>query len=300
MAASTEKKNTSVVEPKKPAEAELQKPEPPKIRVLNDHPSGEAGEDSLAISRKVNKAILNLQAEFLDDDGNVNYKGMRDSELFENYKIITGSLKSIDLGSLGETELTALCLNLYNALMIHCILETPGCSKKVSSNFEMFTTMAYQIGEELYTLGDIEHGLLRANRPPPGNGKKPKFGENDPRAKYCVKTVDPRIHFALVCGAKSCPPIKLYSAMNLEWGLDSAAANFVNSEIDVDVETKTVKTNMILHWYTCDFGENLRDMLKWCIPHADEPLKSQLEDLLKLDDLKIEAHEYDWGLNATE
>ena len=35
--------------------------------------------------------------------------------------------------------------------------------------------------------------------------------------------VDPRIHFALVCGAKSCPPIKMYTPDNLEEGLNSAA-----------------------------------------------------------------------------
>lgn len=34
-----------------------------------------------------------------------------------------------------------------------------------------------------------------------------------------VSPVDPRIHFALVCGAKSCPPIKLYTPDNLDEGL---------------------------------------------------------------------------------
>lgn len=39
--------------------------------------------------------------------------------------------------------------------------------------------------------------------------------------------MDPRIHFALVCGAKSCPPIKLYSGSNLEEGLNLAAEGFL-------------------------------------------------------------------------
>jgi hypothetical protein len=34
--------------------------------------------------------------------------------------------------------------------------------------------------------------------------------------------MDPRIHFALVCGARSCPPIKLYTPENLEEGLTAA------------------------------------------------------------------------------
>ena len=41
-----------------------------------------------------------------------------------------------------------------------------------------------------------------------------------------VEPVDQRIHFALVCGAKSCPPIKVYTPQSLEEGLDSTTAAF--------------------------------------------------------------------------
>lgn len=45
--------------------------------------------------------------------------------------------------------------------------------------------------------------------------------------------MDPRIHFALVCGARSCPPIKLYAADNLEEGLAAAAEAFCATEVEV-------------------------------------------------------------------
>ena len=35
--------------------------------------------------------------------------------------------------------------------------------------------------------------------------------KTDPRLKVALETPEPLIHFALVCGAKSCPPIKTYS-----------------------------------------------------------------------------------------
>lgn len=38
------------------------------------------------------------------------------------------------------------------------------------------------------------------------------FGASDPRLKVALEKHEPLIHFALVCGAKSCPPIKTYSA----------------------------------------------------------------------------------------
>ena len=45
----------------------------------------------------------------------------------------------------------------------------------------------------------------------PGMFSKP-FGSSDPRLKVALTEHEPLIHFALVCGAKSCPPIKTYSA----------------------------------------------------------------------------------------
>ena len=38
------------------------------------------------------------------------------------------------------------------------------------------------------------------------------FKKGDPRIGFCLEVVDPRIHFALNCGATSCPPIKTFSA----------------------------------------------------------------------------------------
>lgn len=53
--------------------------------------------------------------------------------------------------------------------------------------------------------------------------------------------VDPRIHFALNCGAKSCPPVKVYSSEGLNSELKAAAASFVADNVSVPDETGTVK-----------------------------------------------------------
>jgi len=71
--------------------------------------------------------------------------------------------------------------------------------------------VSYFIGGYTYSLNDIENGILRSNRKALGAFRKP-FGKNDPRLKVALKRVEPKIHFALVCGAKSCPPIKTYTA----------------------------------------------------------------------------------------
>ena len=40
---------------------------------------------------------------------------------------------------------------------------------------------------------------------------KPEFASSDPRHQVALSSLDPRIHFALNCGARSCPPICVYT-----------------------------------------------------------------------------------------
>ncbi len=77
--------------------------------------------------------------------------------------------------------------------------------------FQFFNYTSYVIGGHLYSLQDIENGVLRSNRRGVGAFSK-QFASGDPRLKVMLEKHEPLIHFALVCGAKSCPPIKTYSA----------------------------------------------------------------------------------------
>ena len=65
------------------------------------------------------------------------------------------------------------------------------------------------------SLNDLEHGILRSNTRPPYHITKPPFGMIDSRKKLCIKKFGHHIHFALNNGAKSCPPVKKYSAVVL-------------------------------------------------------------------------------------
>ena len=70
--------------------------------------------------------------------------------------------------------------------------------------------VAYCVAGCRLTLDDIEHGILRCNTPPPG-AEAPPFGEGDARLALCLAPpTDPRLHFALNCGAaasKRTPPL---------------------------------------------------------------------------------------------
>lgn len=77
-------------------------------------------------------------------------------------------------------------------------------------------------------------------------------------ALQVVSPVDARIHFALNCGAASCPAIKLYSTDTLEEGLTGAAEAFCTSEVVVDAAAHKVRRGgQVNACQSCAFRLNL-------------------------------------------
>jgi hypothetical protein len=69
-----------------------------------------------------------------------------------------------------------------------------------------------------------------------------------------VTPLDPRIHFALNCASRSCPPIGVYDAERIDAQLDLAAASFVANDVEIDSRAGVVRLSAIFRWYAGDFG----------------------------------------------
>mmetsp|Transcript_39219 Transcript_39219/g.85304 ORF Transcript_39219/g.85304 Transcript_39219/m.85304 type:complete len:330 (-) Transcript_39219:429-1418(-) len=241
-----------------------------------------------AVALALQMKMLSLQGEFLAEDGTeVDYAALQISETFEEYKDMTRELQKVELSQLDVDQRKCFFLNLYNALTVHGISELADWQKKPPNSpldiVNFWSDTAYQIGPYAFTLDEIEHGILRGNRPHPGPGRKLMFKESDPRAQLVVP-LDCRIHFALVCGAKSCPAIRIYKVTNLERGLQGAARNFLDQEVMVDSKKKTIFMSKILDWYSMDFGDTQVEVLqKLCEFMSDGPSKDALSDIIEKD-----------------
>ena len=86
--------------------------------------------------------------------------------------------------------------------------------------------------------------------------------------KWIASPFDPRIHFALNCGAQSCPPIAVYTPVEIDAQLDQAVAAFLDGETTIDTATQTISANPILRWYRADFG----DLEGWIRRHRSDGL----------------------------
>ena len=119
---------------------------------------------------------------------------------------------------------------------------------------KIFTKKVIVIASKSFSLDNIEHDILRKYRWKFSMGYLPKFFPGKLIKQLAVSKIDYRIHFALNCGAKSCPPIAFYSYDKIDQQLDLASRNFLKSETVVNDELKEITTSKILSWFKGDFG----------------------------------------------
>ncbi|UCD71165.1 MAG: DUF547 domain-containing protein [Syntrophobacterales bacterium] len=266
-------------------------------KVLNQ--TGDAHLEKAAedLSASLREAIGDLQAQFFDlEAGHVNYRAMKGSPEYEAYLQKTGLLRNFDLGQLKERhEKLAFWINLYNTMVIHGVIDWD-IRESVKERNGFFTRLKYDIGGYLFSLNDIEHGILRGNSRPPHGVFRP-FGQADPRFAFIVAPMDPRIHFTLVCGSRSCPPIGFYTSERIEEQLELAAASFVNSpEVEIIFSKNLLSTSQIFRWYRKDFGGNRRAIIQFLLRYLDAGEKKDFLESHK-DSVIVRYREYDWSLN---
>ena len=221
--------------------------------------------------------ILSMYDEHLSQDGTfVDYAAMAKSPAFEAYVDATAELQTVDLRELDRDEKIAFFLNVYNAMIVHvtCAVGPPRAGFfGFFDRLTFFDRFRYDIGGVPWSCDDIEHGALRGNRPgaasfgplvgAPAVSPGP-FAPDDPRRAHCVLPMDPRVHFALVCGARSCPPIRTYDAAGLDAQLAAAAEAFVDGDVAVvNADAGTFRCSKIIgEWYAEDFGVDDAERLR--------------------------------------
>ncbi|CAG5865457.1 uncharacterized protein ACNS7B_023977 isoform 1-T2 [Menidia menidia] len=253
------------------------------------------------LSLLLREMILKLFSEHLSADGkSVDYKGMSADPVFERYCELAIQLQRVELLSLSREEKLAFFINIYNALVIHGYLRL-GAPTNMWQRYRFFNYVSYLIGGEVFTLQDIENGVLRGNRKGVAQLLRP-FSKTDPRLQVALPDAEPLIHFALNCGAKGCPPIKTYTPQDIDSQLRTAAEAFLENDdaCVVDSGKGEVRLSQIFKWYKADFGGTDENLLKWVLDHmSDSPKKTSLQGILSAGKTKVSFLPYDWSSNSS-
>lgn len=154
----------------------------------------------------------------------------------------------------------AFWLNTYNAAAQLLLKRQP---ELFESRWRFFRTPAITIAGIDLSLDDIEHGILRDRRSKYGLGYLPRLSRTGFASEYRL-AVDPRIHFALNCGAASCPVIFAYSPDTVDRTLDEATESYLNETVTYFADRDRVRLPRVCLWFIGDFGgpSGLRSFLQ--------------------------------------
>lgn len=206
-----------------------------------------SAEDVQARQGDSDNRFIELSANFLAD--------LRDEKAVAHY---VKRYAELDLDSLHQSlkspsQKKAFWINTYNGF-IQYLLKSEADLYADRSAF--FSKERINLGGKRLSFDDIEHGILRAStlKLSMGYAKNPFAPEFETR--FRMEQTDERIHFVLNCGARSCPPVGIYSAVNFDREVDQVAKAFLNSVSDYDVEANEVHTTVLFSWFRGDFGGN--------------------------------------------
>jgi hypothetical protein len=220
-----------------------------------------------------------LLASFVDAEGDVDYARLRaraDSVLAPYLR----RLARTDPAGLGRDARLAFWINAYNAYTLKLIVEhypvqtiwavTPGpAAPKDNSPFALEVG---RVADTMRTLDEIEHEIIRR-----------RFDE-------------PRIHFALVCAAKSCPRLRreAYTGPRLDAQLADQTRTFLHDDQKnrIPAGPDRIALSRILKWYGGDFGDEAA-LQRFMAPYFE----GEVRDRLAAAAYEVTYRPYDWALN---
>jgi hypothetical protein len=171
-----------------------------------------------------------------------------------------------------ENKAKAFWINVYNTLVQYLLKRNP---ELFEDRNDFFTTEYITVARNKLSLEDIEHGLIRRSRNKYGLGYLGSIFVSDFEEKFRLATIDYRIHFALNCGAKSCPPIAFYRADEIDSQLDKATATYLTRVAQYNAAENVIWAPAVCSWFKGDFGGEdgiIRMMKRYrVIPESETP-----------------------------
>ena len=193
------------------------------------------------------------------------------------------TISDLEKDLITDDEKKAFWINIYNGFTQVLLKQDPGKYKQRS---HFYKAGQISLAGKRWSLDKIEHGILRRSKVKWSFGYLNKLFPGKLERALRVGKLDYRIHFALNCGAKSCPPIAFYKPFSLNQQLNTAARAYLSTEVLYDSSANTLKLPAIMGWFRGDFGgkKGMRNILRdeGIIPSATTP--------------GISFKKYDWTL----
>jgi len=258
-------------------------------------------EDSMSLLNRVKKLLGKVESAVTSNDGLVDYKNAHKNEYYPIFEEAICELQGVHMGEMERDMKLAFGINLYNVMIKYAFMKR-GIGNSNSSRGAFFSGVKIDIGGDILSCNDLEHGVLRGNQKP-AYSLTTQFSGSDLRTRLSVENPDCRIHFALNCGAKSCPPVKNFSVSAIEEELRIVAQAFCEQDhnVKVDDKTNTLHLTMILSWFRVDFAPSKKELPAKVVTFLRGEKKEKLQKMMDSGKaVNVQFNTYDWGTNASE
>lgn len=203
-------------------------------------------------------------------DGMVDYASLKKNRAgLDGYLGETAAVSKKDFDGWTEDQQLAFLINVYNAETLQLIIDNyPVKSiKKIGSLFGTpWDVKSVQLFGKITTLNAVEHDILRKDYQ------------------------EPRIHFAIVCAANGCPPLRseAFVADQLDAQLEDQAKVFLGQKEKNRVDGGTLYLSSIFDWFEGDFTTGkAKTVAEYVNPWFSEDVSGK----------KVKHTDYDWDLN---
>jgi hypothetical protein len=191
-------------------------------------------------------------------------------------------LARVNVETLEADERLAHWINVYNINTVATVVEHYPVEsiRDISTDFilrlNVFKKPRVQVGEEMMSLDEVEHEKIRE-----------PFHE-------------PRIHFAINCAARTCPPLRTeaYRAETLETQLEEQTRKYLGGPRGLRFgrrgDTLVIHAPKIMDWFRGDFERWGGGTIPFIKRYVSPGLQQIIDDAQKI---VIEYDDYDWDLN---
>lgn len=235
--------------------------------------------ERVAIGDVPHQAWDELLRRYVDADGFVDYTGWKESreDMRRLDEYLAALSRADDARNATSAERLAFWINAYNAVTVHGILReypTTSIQNHVArvSGYNIWRDLKLIVGDRRFSLGEIEHSILR-------------------------RMNEPRIHFAIVCASRGCPRLlnEAYSADRLEEQLSrNTLAFFADpTKCSVDAAKNELHLSPILDWFATDFGASTPAVLQ----RIADWLPESAQAVTRTKNVRVKYLDYDWSLN---
>ncbi len=263
----------------------------PVLNPIEQHSRAPSGEAPVLLAGALHAACA---AHYEPARHAFHYARFAESPEYAELRVAARALADFDCAALHIGLRLAFWLNVYNALVLHAVIARRALGG-VRTVGDFFAGSQYMVGGHVFSLDEIEHGLLRVNAPRLAFGPKP-LRRDGPRYALAPFMFDERVHFAMYSACRSSPAPAAYAADSLAESLERATCDYLGTHVRLAPNGAALQVPKLFDWYAADFGGR-RGALEFVlsrVPDDDVAATAERHGL----GLRLHYTEFDWTLNA--